>query len=45
METKDMIDNEKKVYNTPELVEHGNLVEMTQSEGGGGLMAVDHKPQ
>ncbi|MBN2117194.1 MAG: lasso RiPP family leader peptide-containing protein [Anaerolineales bacterium] len=35
METKDMIDNEKKVYATPELVEHGDLGEMTQGGAGG----------
>ncbi len=30
METKDMIDKEKKVYNPPKLVEYGDLMEMTQ---------------
>lgn len=35
METKDTLDNEKKVYNTPELVEHGNLLKMTQGGSSG----------
>ncbi len=35
METEDMMDNEKKSYNTPELLEHGNLMELTQGEQNG----------
>ncbi len=30
METEDTLSAEKKVYTTPELVDHGDLVEMTQ---------------
>ncbi len=35
METKDTLEIKKKVYNTPDLVEHGNLVEMTQGGATG----------
>lgn len=36
METNDMMEIEKKVYITPELVEHGDFIEMTQDQVGGG---------
>ncbi len=35
MDTVDEMEIEKKAYTTPELVEHGNLIEMTQAGGNG----------
>ncbi len=42
METDGTMKTEKKTYNTPEIIDHGDLIELTQGSGNHGGWDADH---